>query len=141
MSENRSLLQAKSSLQVRFGAKALITAGESVLLVRERHRDGTPFWTLPGGGIKPGETQQEGLRRELLEELDCRITIDELAGYLWYAHQSRERTVSAYSVYTCTLASTPAACLHEGAFDCRWVHRDSFPANTVPQVRFLNPSA
>jgi 8-oxo-dGTP pyrophosphatase MutT (NUDIX family) len=40
-----------------------------VLLVRFVNPDtGEHFWTTPGGGIKPGETVEDTVRRELLEE-------------------------------------------------------------------------
>jgi len=35
----------------RRGAKALVATDRRVLLIRERHADGTAFWTLPGGGL------------------------------------------------------------------------------------------
>jgi 8-oxo-dGTP diphosphatase len=48
---------------------ALITRGRSVLLAR---RAGEPYrgtWDLPGGFLEAGESPEEGLERELREEL------------------------------------------------------------------------
>jgi 8-oxo-dGTP diphosphatase len=41
-----------------------------VLMVHERSRrsGGGEWWTLPGGGLRPGETAEEALRREVFEE-------------------------------------------------------------------------
>jgi len=121
--------------ELRTGAKALVTAGSDVLLVRERHADGTPFWTLPGGGVDPDETPIEGLRRELDEELDCKARIAEPVTRFWYAHESLPETVSAYTVFDCSLLSAPTPNEAEGIYGCRWVSPVSLPNRTLPQVR------
>ena len=121
----------------RAGAKALVTGDSAVLLVRKRHSDGSPFWTLPGGGVRPHETHAEGLRRELREELDCRTRIADPLSTFWYAHDSHEAGLSAYAVFECSLHSTPTPNPAEGVFEARWVEPGEFPPTTLPQVRYL----
>jgi len=121
----------------RRGAKALVTSGRSVLLVRERHADGTPFWTLPGGGVEAYETPTEGLHRELVEELGCRGHVSDPLGAFWYVHDSLDDTVTVYTVFECALYEAPTANAGEGIVDARWVDAADLPARTLPQVRYL----
>jgi ADP-ribose pyrophosphatase YjhB (NUDIX family) len=55
---------------VRPAARALVVdPDDRVLLVRFVNPEtGEQFWTTPGGGIKPGESPEDAIRRELREE-------------------------------------------------------------------------
>jgi 8-oxo-dGTP pyrophosphatase MutT (NUDIX family) len=67
-----------SDLPVRDIARALVfdPRDRLLLIAYEAVRDIDPsrpglrkFWFLPGGGVEPGETHEEALRRELEEEI------------------------------------------------------------------------
>lgn len=47
---------------------ALIRHGTGLVMVANQRRDGSVDWTPPGGVIDQGESVQEGLAREVLEE-------------------------------------------------------------------------
>src|SRR5262245_28429314 len=49
----------------------------SVLLHRAEHES---FWTLPGGRAEHGETAEQTIRREMLEEIATGVLVDRL---LW----------------------------------------------------------
>jgi 8-oxo-dGTP diphosphatase len=53
-----------------------IVRNNSILLIRHRENEsGRSYWILPGGGIEPGETEEDCVRREMQEEtnLDVRV--------------------------------------------------------------------
>jgi 8-oxo-dGTP diphosphatase len=58
---------------------AAIVQEDRVLMVRERNRgptgrhDGLEFWTLPGGGVEAGESDDEAVCREVREEVGLRV--------------------------------------------------------------------
>lgn len=70
-----------------------------VLLVRRRD---LPVWVLPGGGIDPGETPDEAVKRELKEEtgLDVEV-IDKVAEY-----SPVNRFTSRVHIFSCKAVSS-----------------------------------
>ena len=54
---------------------AVIEREDRRLLIRQRRReDSSPLeWEFPGGKVKPGETNEQALARELREELDVTL--------------------------------------------------------------------
>ena len=131
-----AVASVEASARLRRGVKALITVSDRVLLVKESHDDGSIFWTLPGGGARAGESKVDALRRELHEELGCRISVDSERTSVWYAHSSCEQ-FSRYTVFDCSLLSSPKPNLADGILECQWVTRTDTTPRTLPLVEYV----
>ena len=57
-----------TSIQPVVRVCAAIVRDGAILMVRHEH-EGEAYWTLPGGGVEPGETPEQAIVREVLEEV------------------------------------------------------------------------
>ena len=56
---------------------AVIYDGNKVFAVQRGYGSWKDYWEFPGGKIEAGESPEEALRREILEELDTEISVEE----------------------------------------------------------------
>jgi 8-oxo-dGTP diphosphatase len=62
------------------GVAGLITDGQRVLMERRAIEPGRGLWALPGGMAEPGESTEECLTREILEETGLIVAVGSLLG-------------------------------------------------------------
>jgi ADP-ribose pyrophosphatase YjhB (NUDIX family) len=115
-------------LRIRLATRALVLDEEDrVLLVRFGPAE-RALWATPGGGIEDGETDEQAIRRELLEETG--LADFELGPHVWtrtapLAHGGWDvETERIYLVRTASFDPTPQltwdALREEGVTAVRW---------------------
>ncbi len=77
-------------------------------------------WEFPGGKVEPGETPQEALAREIMEELDTQIEVGELLDTVEYDYPKFHLSMDCF---LCTIKSGHLVLKeHEAA---RWLTRET----------------
>jgi 8-oxo-dGTP diphosphatase len=66
-------------MDIRVAAYGVITDGDRILLAHW-NESGRSGWTLPGGGIDPGEDPADAVVREIAEETGYRAEVGDLLG-------------------------------------------------------------
>ena len=74
--------ESKVTLPTVHVAAAIIQRDGLILAARRAH--GMDGWEFPGGKVEPGETSEEACRREVTEELGCKLQVMWLLDTLAY---------------------------------------------------------
>lgn len=103
-------------------AAALILKGDQFLVARRsagRHLEGC--WEFPGGKVESNETPAEACRREILEELKCRISVDSF--FLTCEHDYEDMKIKL-DLYICHLLDGEEPELSDAHDDLKFISAD-----------------
>lgn len=95
--------------------------GEPVIFATQRgYGDFKDGWEFPGGKIQEGETPQEALKREIMEELDTEIEVGELIDTIEYDYPKFHLSMDCF---WCSIVKGDLVLKeHEAAM---WLNQDS----------------
>ena len=98
---------------------AVIRDGDKIFATQRGYGDLKGGWEFPGGKIEEGETPQEALKREIMEELDTEIEVGELIDTIEYDYPDFHLSMGCY---WCSVVSGDLVLKeHEAA---RWLGKD-----------------
>lgn len=104
--------------------KAVNENAEPIIFATQRgygeFKDG---WEFPGGKIEPGETPEEAIRREIMEELDTEISVGKLIDTIEYDYPNFHLSMDCF---WCEIVNGDLVLKeHEAA---RWLTREQLDA-------------
>ena len=102
---------------------AIIKKENKILATKRGYGEFINMWEFPGGKIESGETNEAALIREIKEELDADIKIDEFALTVEYTYPTFHLTMHCY---ICSLKDSITLLEHN---DAKWLEKNEF--NTV----------
>lgn len=106
---------------------ALIRDGKRVFATARGYGNYKGWWEFPGGKVEPGESPEDALVREIREELDSEISVDEYISTIEYDYPEFHLSMRCY---WCSLISGDLV-LKE-AEDAKWLD-----VETIGSVKWL----
>jgi 8-oxo-dGTP diphosphatase len=100
----------------RFGVHAMIFNSEGHLLTLKRTY-GNKGWSLPGGGVDPGETIHQALNRECREEIGIEVQDAVLTGFYYHSNINAQ-----VGIFRCSFPENEEIKLSSEHSEYRWSH-------------------
>ena len=98
---------------------AIIRDGERIFATQKGYGNYKDWWEFPGGKIEAGETPQQALKREILEELDTEIEVGDLITSVEYDYPEFHLSMDCF---WCTVKR--GNLVLKEAEDAKWLSKD-----------------
>lgn len=123
-------------------AIALIRKQDGSYLVTRRfeeaHQGG--MWEFPGGKVEPGESPEETVKREVMEEIGVELELGEALPPIEYAYPDREIRLLPFRAKMIPLSKpVPLGCQEFTWVPPEKLHDYTFPAANRTLIRDLTP--
>jgi len=99
---------------------AVIRDGDKVFATERGYGEYKGYWEFPGGKIEPGETPEEAIIREIKEELDSVIEVNEYIDTVEYDYPGFHLSMKCYF---CKLLN--GGLVLKEANDSKWLDRET----------------
>lgn len=78
----------------RVNVRGIIWQHDKLLAVKHKRSDGSEadYWAIPGGGLDPRESLQDGMQRELIEETGVTATVGKLLFLQQFSSERKNRS-------------------------------------------------
>ncbi len=106
---------------------ALVRDGKRVFATARGYGNYKGWWEFPGGKVEPGESPEDALEREIKEELDSEIRVDEYISTIEYDYPDFHLSMRCY---WCSLIS--GNLVLKEAEDAKWLD-----VETIDSVKWL----
>ncbi len=112
------------------GVKCILKKDNSILMIRNAYTR-INQWTFPGGGVKKGESLEEAVVREILEEVGIDIYRPKKFGEFLTTQEHKRDTVHCFSVIT----DNQQIHIDKSEIqEARWFSLDAIPKSLSPSV-------
>lgn len=113
--------------------KAVIEQEGKILLVRDVND--ADIWEIPGGRLDENETPEEGLKRELQEELAVKVDVHELI-YTEQSLHTQKGEWTLFLIFRATLLSNNSTLVPapEEIAEIRWIEKSKLDEQKIYDV-------
>ncbi|MDE2637195.1 MAG: NUDIX domain-containing protein [Chloroflexota bacterium] len=137
------------NIRAKIGSQLLLLPGVTAIVINDRGevllqlRRDTGTWAPPSGGVEPGETVAEAVKREVLEEAGIEIEPKAIVAVLSGAaynvtYPNGDQLASVTTVFRCRpLDAAPPRVNDDESQDIRYFKTDSLPENVLPRHRWM----